>query len=249
MLELIVYGDSYPDKQYKDRKSIRDHIRKRGYGSAWLVEDFHFPKKLKKSKDSRENNSNKSHFFIEKQDTGIWILSIDGKGKGAHSELQYLIDLTNGKKPKYVRAENFEKLFYGIFEEEKKGVFGGSDVLMGNLPKNNKFKVYKYSNLDELKQFIDAFLFLVKYQYNKNNVDRLCVRFLPKPKCEVDRQNKQNSDEKYVAEGDLLCENNNCARWINKKHLNNENCPICNGNLIKFFWEGEIESKDFFNPS
>lgn len=235
MLEIIGFGDSYPREKFEMRKKIKSYIREKGYGSTFLVEDFHFPRKTKKSNNEQKNNSLKSLYFVECQDSGMWIFTIEGAGKGAHTELQYLIGIINGAKPKFVSRNHFKNLIYGIFIEEGKSK-GASDVLIGNIPETKQFRRYKYRSLKELKELIDVFLFIIKRDYNVNNIDRLCARTLPRPMCEIDRNIGENLREDEIAEADYLCKNDKCAKWISKKHAIGNICPKCKDDLLQFDW-------------
>jgi len=253
MLEVIVFGSSYPPDEFKSRKDIKEYIRKNGFGSTFLVEDFHFPKKLKKTGDASIDTSNKCLSFIESIDTGIWIFTIKGKGTGSHSELSYLLGVLNNKNPKFVKSYLMKNLLYGIFQEERmingEIVSGINPILRGQLLTESsiskQFLIYPYENLDELKEMIIIFLQTILKGYNEKNVDRLCFRFLPKPMCEIELKHKKDLSEEKIAEAEYLCNNDNCAKWICKKYLKNASCPDCGNDLLKFDWE-EI-SEDFFN--
>lgn len=257
MLEIVVFGSSHPKNEFQLRKDIKKYIRKSGFGSTFIVEDFHFPKKLNKTNNSRINNSLKCQYFIESQDTGIWIFSVKGAGKGSHSELDYLLDILVNKNPKFVNYQLIKNLIYGVFEEEVKKngkiVLGASDVLIGKLlellPRTDQLYHYNYSSLEELNELIIRFLLTVLDEYNENYVDRICVRSLPKPMCEIDRVNKKGFHEDKIAEADYLCNNIECAIWINKKQAKNDICPKCKNDLLQFNWEDEIGEEFFLFPT
>lgn len=251
MLEIMVFGPSYPLNEFQFRKDIRDYIRNNGFGSTFTVEDFHFPKKLKKTNNSRIDNSLKCQYFIELQDTGIWIFSVKGAGKGSHSELDYLLNILSNRNPKFVNYRLIKNLIYGVFEEEIKKdgeiVLGASDVLIGKLlellPRTDKLHHYYYSSLEELNELIIRFLLTVLDEYNENYIDHICARSLPKPMCEIDRIIKKDLPEDKIAEADFLCKNAECARWISSKHVKNDICPRCKDDLLKFDWDDKLKEE------
>ena len=251
MLEIIVFGSSHPPNEFEFRKKLKGYIRKNGFGSTFLVEDFHFPNKVKKTGNKNIDISNKCLFFIESMDTGVWIFTLKGKGTGSHTELSYLLNVLTNKNPQFIKEYHLKNLFYGIFQEEKiirkKIISGINPILKGQLLSKSsiskQFFIYPYENSDELKEMMIIFLQIVLDEYNEKNVDRLCFRFLPKPMCEIEQNN--NLNEENIFDAEYLCNNDDCAKWICKKHLQSDSCPNCNNDMLTFDWE-EI-SDNIFN--
>ena len=232
MLETIIFGAGYGEKKSK-RKDIRDSIRKNGFLSTFCVENFHFPPDLVPSSDERKDIEQKSMYFVEKADIGIWLFWIGGDEKGAVAELCHLKSIFESMPPRHSTFQEIRKLRYGIFVEEKGGARGDSPVLTGYIPENAKIYVEYFKGIDELVWKIYKFVYISYEKYKIENQYRLNKRSLPFPKCEFESKTEVESK---INQANFVCLKE--VRWICYNCLKIDSggltCPICRSEIIGF---------------